>query len=201
MSNVTIKDILTLPDNTLLDSVQGTVTEVYQQRHVRGDKVVQDAKLRDGTGAEVKLAVWDHPPIDTYKGREVIIQSGPKGGLKVQLDTYRQPHANTISASKTATFQFLEVHHAQNGTTASANLGVRPAPANGVVPQQAASSNPPIVVNGAKVGMSVNNAVLFMTSAGEPFDSTHLHRIASAILKVSVRLENGDIFDPNVTTV
>lgn len=195
MSNITIKEILQLPDNTALESIQGLVTEVYKIREVKGGKTVQDAKLRDGSGAEIKLSVWDHQDISTYKGKEVIISSGPKGGLKVQLDTYRQPHVNTISVSRTGTFQYLQVHQAQTGAPVSANQPVSAPVA------QVSSGGPvgghgsgPVVVNGAKIGMVLNNACLFLTSAGEPFNVDRVHEIASELLKLSTKLENGELY-------
>ena len=189
-----IKDILTLPDKTELTQVQGLVTEVYAQREVKGGKTVQDAKLRDATGAEIKLSVWDHPKIDTYKGREVIIQAGPKGGLVVKLDTYRQPYVNTLSVSKMSTFQNLEVHRAQNGQAPEkhdAPAGNQAGTGSSSVPH---SSSGTTVVNGAKIGMAINCSVEFMTAQGEPFDENRVWELASQLINVSNKLERGEFY-------
>jgi hypothetical protein len=184
-----IKEILTLPDKTELTQVQGLVTEVYAQREVKGGKTVQDAKLRDGTGSEIKLSVWDHPKIDQYKGREVIIQAGPKGGLVVKLDTYRQPYVNTLSVSKMSTFQNLEVHHAQNGAPKDQH------PAGAGTPAGAAPvDGPKVVVNGAKIGMVINCSVEFMTAQGEPFTEDRVWELASQLINVSNKLERGEFY-------
>jgi hypothetical protein len=186
MNNLSIGEILALPDNSAIDAVQGRVTEVYDQRQVKGGKTVQDAKLVDGGGKEIKLAIWDHPDCSIYKGREVILKSGPKGGLKVVYDTYKQRNTNYISVSRGCTFQYLEVHSAAAG---------KPAPESANYNQVVGPLPAPSVHNGAKVGMAVNNAVNFMTSAGEQFDAEKLHWIASEILKVSVKLEAGELKD------
>src|SRR5688572_18875637 len=170
MSNITIKEILSLADGTLLDSLQCEVKKVFKQREVKGGKTVQDAMVRDGTGAEVKIAVWDHPPIDTYEGRQVIIQSGPKGGLKVVLDTYNNKNINYVSVSKTGTFQFLEVHQAQTGGAGAPATNGHPMPApvgSGASSGACSGNSGTIVVNGAKVGMTLNNACQFLIGKGE----------------------------------
>lgn len=115
MSNITIKDVMNLPDGSMIPSIQGQLAEVYERRVTNTGKGVQDAKLRDASGLEVKLSIWDHPDCTPMKGREVIVQSGPKSALKVKFDDYKKPGKNTLSVSGTCTFQFLEVHHAQNG--------------------------------------------------------------------------------------
>jgi hypothetical protein len=112
---ITIKEVLTLPSDSMIPSIQGQMVEVYERRMTKTQKPVQDARLRDASGAEIKLSIWDHPDCALYKGREVIIQSGPKSALKVKFDDYKKPGVNTLSVSGTCTFQFLEVHHAQNG--------------------------------------------------------------------------------------
>lgn len=194
MNSTTIAQVLAMPDKSHLDCVQGTITEVYKSRQVAG-KSVQDAKLKDGSG-EIKLTLWDRPDHSMYKGRDVIIQAGPKGGLTVKFDGYQNKNVNTISVSAGCTFQFLEVHKAQTGTAAGSVASGAAVSQSSASSTSGASSNTggctPIVVNGAKVGMCVNNAVLFMTTAGEAFDADKLFQIASEILKVSVRLENGE---------
>jgi hypothetical protein len=207
MSVTSIPTILTLPNNCPIESVQGTIVEVYKGRNVAGGKHVQDAKLRDGSGAEIKLTIWEHPDISTFKGRDVIIQSGPKGGLKVQLDTYRQPHVNTISVSKTGTFQYLEVHNAQTGgqgntPAVSPNAagasggsgGVQGASGREIGPAGAGGSGVgAITVNGAKVGMALNNACQFLVAKGVPFSSEKVFEVASELIRLSNKMEKGEL--------
>lgn len=185
MNTVTIKDALKLPDKCPIDSIQGQVTEVYKQREITGGKVVQDAMLRGGDGSEIKLTAWDHGDLSPYKGKDVVISAGPKGGLVVKFDSYKDRNVNTLSVSKMVTFQVVA------GGPVSAN----PSPSDGKTTYLPGTSAPAptTVVNGAKIGMCVNNAVLFMTEAGIPFEEAKLHEIASGILRVAIRLENGDI--------
>lgn len=189
MNNTTIAQILALPDGTPIDSVQGHVTEVYKQRTITGGKTAQDAKLRDGTGAEIKVTIWEHPDCSTYKGRDVIIQSN-KNGLKVKFDNYRPPGVNTLSVSKTCTFQFLEVHRAQTGGVPAPTTPVPQAASPGPVGGHGSGS---IVLNGAKVGMVLNNACLFLTNAGKAFNSDEVHEIASELIRLSNKLEQGEL--------
>jgi hypothetical protein len=197
MNNTTIAQVLTLPDGTAIDSLQGSVTEVYKARTVSGGKSAQDIKLRDGTGAEVKCTVWEHPELSIYKGKDVIIQSN-KNGLKVKFDNYRPPGTNTVSVSKTCTFQFLQVHHAQTG--GSTPVGNPPASEGASGRGAASPSNPTgpatIVVNGAKVGMAINNSCQFLVAAGEKFSPDRVHEIASELIRLSNKMEQGELAEP-----
>jgi hypothetical protein len=186
MNNTSITQILSMPPGSTVDSVQGTVVDVYKQRTIPSGKTVQDGKLKDGTGAEIMFSVWEHDDISTYKGREVIISGGPKSIMKVELDKFKDRNVNKLSVSRTCTFQFLEVHRAQTGTPA-------PAPTTRA---EGPSTPAPILVNGAKIGMAINNAVSFMTSAGEPFSSDRLWQVASEIVLISNKMEMGEIAPP-----
>jgi len=185
MNTVTIGSVLSLPDKCPIDSIQGLISEVYNKRDVNGGKSVQDAILKDGTGASIKLSAWEHGDLSVYKGKEVIIQAGPKGGLTVKLDTYKKPNVNTLSMSRLVTIQVVA------GGAVSANPS--PSETKTTYLPSAAATAPTTVVNGAKIGMCINCATQFMTEAGIPFDETKIHEVASAILRVSIRLENGDI--------
>lgn len=193
MNTTTIGQVLSMPDKSALDCVSGTITEVYKIRNVNG-KNVQDAKLKDGTG-EIKLTVWDHPDISMYRGQDVIIQTGPKGGLTVKYDGYQNRNVNTISMSKFCTFQKLQVHQAQTGGAVAAQPNHAPSGSAGGC-SGGAANNPsgpvPIVVNGAKVGMALNNACQFLVAAGETFNVERVHSIASEIIRLSTKMENGE---------
>lgn len=185
MNIVSIEDIAKLPKGTALEAVQASVSKVYPPRTVSGGKAVQNLQLRSGSGTEIKLTAWEHSDLAMYEGREVVIQSGPKGGLKVDIDTYKGRNTNYISASRMATFQVV------SGGTPAAQPAVA---ATNPTPAPVAANA--VVINGAKVGMCINNAVLFMTQAGEAFDAKRLHGIASEILRVSQKLENNELSEP-----
>lgn len=168
-----------MPDKSGVSQISVTVLKVYDQKNTSTGKVCQDARIRDASG-EIKLTVWDHPDIKMYEGKEVIIQAGPKGGLTVKYDNFNNRNTNTLSMSKFCTFQLLQVAQAQSSAGTSA-------PAQQYQPAQ----EPKVVINGAKVGMSINVASQFMIEAGELFSSKRLHELASAIIKVSNDMENG----------
>jgi hypothetical protein len=182
MSHTSIAQILKLDPKTTLSEVQGLVTDVWKARTVAGGKVVQDIHLKDATGAEIDASVWGHEDLSTYKGKEVFINAGNKGKIEVQFDTYKERYKNKLSVSATCTFQHLAVHAAQAGTPAPAKL-----------PVAAATGPAPVVVNGAKVGMAINNACQFLVSQGAPFSPLAVHRIASELIRLSNQMENGDL--------
>lgn len=184
MNYPTIAEVLKMADGSGLPGIVAKITEVYKSRNVAGGKTVQDAKAKDGTGAEIKLSIWDHPDCSTYKDREVIIQSGPKGGLKVVFNDYKGANVNTLSVSRGCTFQLVEVHRAQTGTPVAA---AAPAPA------PAAREDNPNAIRGDKVGMAIKCAVEFMAAGGEPFNSKKLHEVSSEIIRISNRLEKGEL--------
>ncbi len=185
--STSIAQLLTYPNKTPVDAVQGQIVEVYKGKIVSNGKHCQEAKIRDAAGTETKLTVWEHDDISTYKGRDVILQSGARGGLTVNHNTWNGATTVGISASKTATFQFLEVHRANTGQPATAPTTATTT--TNAHPTQAAT----VVVNGAKVGMSINCATEFMVKAGEAFSEQRIWEIASALIRVSNRMETGDL--------
>lgn len=189
MNTVSISTALTLPDGCPIESLQAQVSEVYKQREVAGGKIVQDALLVDGTGTQIKLCAWDHGDLSVYKGKEVILQAGLKGGLKVKVNTYKKPQVNEVSASKMVTFQVI------SSGTAPAPQSANPGrtEASGANYDKGASSALPVVVNGAKIGMAINCATEFMVKAGQEFDEKVMWETASAIVRISNRMEQGDI--------
>ncbi len=189
MNTVTIASILSLPDGCPIESLQAQVVEVYRQREVSGGKVVQEALLRDGTGAQVKLSAWDHADLSVYQGKEVIIQAGLKGGLKVKLNTYKKPGTNEVNASKMVTFQVI----ASGAAPAPQSSNPSPSATMDTPRPSQACQGPTIVVNGQKVGMSLNCATEFMVKAGQAFDEKTMWEIASGIIRISNRMEQGDI--------
>jgi hypothetical protein len=200
MNSTTIAQVLTMPDKSAIDSISGTMVEVYKARTVTGGKTAQDAKLRDGTGSEIKLTLWDRPDHSMYKGREVIIQAGPKGGLVVKFDGYQQRNVNTLSVSAGCTFQYLEVHNAQTGGAVSAPAASAHTGASGEAgghSGRAANGQgqaaPIMVNNGAKVGMALNNACQFLVAAGEQFSVARVNEIASELIRLSNRMEQGEL--------
>jgi hypothetical protein len=175
-----------LKDKDSIDAVQGRISRVFPARSPRG-KTVQDAEIQDASGNTIKMSVWEHPDLKPLEGMEVILQSGPRGGVQVKWDDYKK--TNVLSVNKSGTFQKLAVHQAQTGGVAA------PAQTTNTVPTSNHTSAVPAttVVNGAKVGMALNNATLFMTNATEPFNKDRLFEIASEFVRISNRMEKGEL--------
>lgn len=173
-----------MPNQTNLVGLVGRVDKVFKQRNVSGGKTVQDLMLVSA-GSEIKITAWDHPDCSVYEGKEVIIQQGPKGGLTLKDDNYKGNISKVVWMSSKCTFQLVEVHRAMGGAV--------PAPSQHVA--ASAPQAPSVGFHGAKVGMAINNAVLFMTNAGTPFNAAELHCIAGEIIKVSEKLERGEFLE------
>lgn len=178
--NTPLNQIANLPDGCPLTEINGTVVAVYERRTIAGGKSVQNAELSDGT-TKVRLTVWGHEDISVYKDRVVVLTAGPKGGLTVKEDEYKGNKRKVISASATCQFQFLEVHNA-----------AKPA---GATPAASAQASHPVVavpqVNGAKVGMAINNAIVLLQN--EPYDIKKVAQVASDIIRLSHWLEAGNL--------
>lgn len=173
----TIAEITKHPAGTKFPSIQGRVLEVRPQRTVGQGKTVQDGIIQDGTG-QIKFSAWETRDLSCYVGKEVTIDGGLKGSVVVKIDTYKGANTPTLSISSTCVWTVL----ASGGTAPVASPAASPAPAVAAP-----------AVRGEKVGMAINNAVNFMTSAGEPFDAKRLATIASEIIKVSKWLEEGHL--------
>lgn len=185
MNYPTIAEVLKMPGQTNLVGLVGRVDKVFKQRNVSGGKTVQDLMLVSA-GSEIKIAAWDHPDCSVYEGKEVIIQQGPKGGLTLKDDNYKGNISKVVWMSSKCTFQLVEVHRAMGGSVSNAATNAHPA---------AAPHAPVTGFHGAKVGMAINNAVLFMTNAKIPFNPAELHCIAGEIIKVSEKLERGEFLE------
>lgn len=179
--NTPLSQIANLPDGCPLTEINGTVVAVYERRTIAGGKSVQNAEISDGS-TKVRLTVWGHEDISVYKDRVVVLTAGPKGGLTVKEDEYKGNKRKVISASATCQFQFIEVHNA-----------AKPAGSTPVAaPVQA--SHPVVAtpqVNGAKVGMAINNAIALLQN--EPYDIKKVAQVASDIMRLSHWLEAGNL--------
>lgn len=178
--NTPLSQIANLPDGCPLTEINGTVVAVYERRNIAGGKSVQNAEISDGT-TKVRLTVWGHEDISVYKDRVVVLTAGPKGGLTVKEDEYKGNKRKVISASATCQFQFIEVHNA-----------AKPA---GAAPAAPAQYSHPVIsapqVNGAKVGMAINNAIALLQN--EPYDIKKVAQVASDIMRLSHWLEAGNL--------
>ena len=176
--NTPLSQVASLPDGCPLTEITGTITAVYERRTITGGKTVQNAEITDN-GTKVRLTVWGHEDISVYKDRAVVITAGPKGGLSVKEEEYKGNKKKVISMSASCQFQFLEVHSAKSG-------GAAPV-AHAATPVAVAAPQ----INGAKVGMAINNAVQLLQN--EPYDIKRIAQVASDIMRLSMWLESGNL--------
>lgn len=182
-----IKDIAALPDKTTIDELQVTVTEVYPASDFQG-KSVQNVKLSDGTG-EIKASLWEHPDATPLKGREFILHSsksgnGRFGGVSVKASTNPKYPGNTLSVSKSGVFQHVEVHQSQSGEAPSGH-----AKASSPSPEGSKAT----YISGQTVGMAIKCACDSLTQAGTGLEPDAVWKIASDIIRVAKKLENGEL--------
>lgn len=183
MSYPSIDELMSLPDKTQIQGFSGKVERVFEKK---AGKVPQNMIISCG-GKEMRCAVWDHPDCSVYEGKEVIILPGGRGGLAISDNDYQGKVTRKLSISKSCTFQVVAVHAAAPAQRALGGAS------GGTILPTPASSQPSPVIRGEKVGMAINNAILIMTEQGVPFSGEELHKYASEIIKVSQRLEAGEL--------
>lgn len=186
MSITPLNTIITLPEKCPLQEVQGNMIEVYEVKDFNG-KNKQNFKIKDASGAIVSATAWAHDDVSFYKGKDVIIKAGPKGGLSV--NNYQGKPG--ISVSSTCTFQTV-------------NGGAAPAPKPTQAPTEIGNvvttilshpaNNP--TIPGVTIGMAINNACQSLTAQGLPLTKGSVWQLASMLVKVSRHMEQGRLYAP-----
>ncbi len=188
MSTYTITQILGLPDKCPIPQIQGKVTAAFEIKQIN-NKSKQDFILEDTTGASIRVSLWGHnADANFYKGKEVILQAGGKGGLSVNVYNGK----TNLNMSASCTFQMLAVHQAQTGTSGPSTTGV----IEGTTVNVAVTGNPsdPKPINGVTIGMAINNSCQSLTAMGEPLTKKRIWELASMIVGVSQHMEKGNLF-------
>ncbi len=186
MSITSLATIITLPEKCPMQEVQGIMVDVYEAKEVNG-KPKQDFYLKDASGTRVKGAAWGHDDISFYKGKEVIIKCGAKGGLSV--NNWQGKPGFSVSAS--CTFQSIAGGSSPVAAPAATTTPTEAQkPAN--APQTASAGVSGVrPIPGVTVGMAVNNACASLTEAGVPLSKGAIWKTASMIIKVAAQLEQG----------
>ena len=165
-------------------------------------------ELEDIAGAKIRVTVWDHPDMTEHKGKEYVFHAGKSGkGLEVRHGSFTSKQSgqtvNTVelSMSKAGQMQYVEVYKAQNPAS-----GATPSPAAtevAVSPSRPIGSAP-MPINGAKVGMAINNAISLIVADNKQFADTkalmhHVGVLSSDIIKLSNWLESGKLYHDEPT--
>lgn len=188
MSYPTIAEVKKLPAKSPVAGVQGRVSDIGQRRRIPSGAFVQEFILTSA-GEEISVSAWNHNDLGVYNGQEVIIQESPKGGLKTEFDKYK--NGAKLSVSERCTFQIVEVYR---GNQAQSSQALHPPGASSYPGAQP-------TLRGEKVGMLMNNACLFLTTAGEAFNKEKVFLVAKELLEVSNALEAGkDSLSPKEAT-
>lgn len=207
----TIPQILTWPDQAVVDATQVVVSGVYDRKErsgAHGPYTVQNAEVSDVAGNKMRISVWNHPDISSLKGKEVILHSnqrkGKLAGVKVKHGSYKNKNSEEVKTvelevSKDGTFQYVEVYKANNGDsspstapTPSAATQTSPAPSSGSTGHQNR-------IHGASVGMAINQACTYLIHHGEELNPKEVFRIASGLVKVAQHMEDGHLYEDKKT--
>ena len=180
-----LSQIINLPEKCPLQEIQGVVSAVYELVTNEAGKTRQNLAIKDSSGLVVKATAWSHDDLSFYKGKDVIIKSGPKGGLTV--NNYQGKPG--VSISGTCTFQTVAGGQAPQAP-AAANSSRSAAPAN---TNTAPAARP--AVQGQTIGMAINNACNSLTSQGLPLTKESIWKLASVIVSVAQAMEAGKIHE------
>lgn len=180
MATTPLNKIAELPDKCPLESIEGKVINVYELKSING-KPKQDFEIQDAAGIKVRCSAWEHDDLSLYKGFNVIINTGPKGGLTIN----EWNNKKSVNLSKTCTIQKIQVGAPQ-----------APAPVASQATTAAAGkpSNSPIL--GQTIGMAINNACNYLTSTNQPLTKQSLWQTASIIVEVAKHMEAGNLWKP-----
>lgn len=179
----TIAEIREFPNETKVAEVSGTLVNVYERRAVRGPSgSVQNGTLKDSSGAEIEIAVWGHQDITPLKGKEVVVTDA-QGGMKRKDDTYQGKTKRVLSLNRSSVFQVLD------------SGGAKSVPSTMTATAQPATPRA-TVVSGQTIGMAINNAAADYQTAGEFADEEKIFQRASMYIRVSQRMDKGEIYHP-----
>lgn len=200
MPTPAIKDILSYPNATPIEAIQAKIAQVYEYKPYKGDyepTTVQSIVLEDATGS-IRCSVWGHPDLTEHKGQEYVFGSGRKNkGLVLTHGKGQYAGKVELKMSNAGTLQHVAVYNAGRPAEAVSEpaKGSNQAPVGQETRQAAKSPYTPI--NGAKVGMALNNAVLMLNASGLPYGMREIQEKALDIIRLSNDLESGRIqIDP-----
>jgi hypothetical protein len=140
---VTIKQIMSWPDQTPVDAIQLRIVGAYEHRArsgANGPYTVQNADAEDAAGDKIRISVWNHPDISPMKGKMVVVHSnagrgGKSSGVKVKHGSYEkngQPVQTVeLEVSKSGAFQFVEVYNNNNPKDKAPDVKPNDTPAQG----------------------------------------------------------------------
>jgi len=207
MTITPIATILTWPNGTPVEATSGTIVSVYEYNTINtkyGPKTKQNAMLKDASGNQIRIEAWEHPDMTPLKDKALVLQNKGKGGVMVKHDSYKDKTTILLSVGKAGVFQHVEVFQSANPDASKAPSASNPEPLNAGQSQVTHKPSDGLktqatAVNGAKVGMALNNAVLLLTHGDKIGHAAHeeilkeLSYTASEIIELSNWLESGHL--------
>ncbi len=184
-----------MPANSDIQEIQGVIVGVEPRKVGEGAKryTLQKALLRELSGAEIVLTVWNHDPIDPLVGQELMVIGQGAGSITVVHDTFKGRTKVELKVQKSAQFHTLAT---------GARIQADKSPAKAVpspVEQRSATNNaymPPKAsgaynAEGARLGMAMKLAGDYLISVGGDKDSfpVALKALTREIVKISRELE------------
>lgn len=186
MSNTTLLEISTMPDEAWINSDVHCIVDVQQPRMSKAGKPFYPIKLTDPDDASapvINTTVFQDP--SKFHGK-VCVLSG-KGNKKTSYNNNAQ-----IAVGKNGFFKIVgdaapsTPAPVARGAAASAPRPTAPAP---IAATRAATMS---TVNGQTVGMAINNANLHLMHHNIMLSEESLWEAAKVFLRVSGRFERGE---------
>ncbi len=187
-----ISQIQTFPHKTPIDAVQGKLVGVYEYKPFTGKydpTTIQSAELQDIAGSKIRIEVWGHTDLTELKGKDVVISANKPGAITVKHNSYtkegKEIKSVGLSVTKAAVFQLVHIQ-ASNPESKPANEAGK---SQGEAP--AMPSKP--FINGATIGMAINQACANLTHMGMALDPDKVWKIASGLVRVAQKMDQGDL--------
>lgn len=201
----TIAQIRTYPNKAPVEAFQAKIVAVYEYRKMPskfgpGDTSAQNIELADIAGNKIRATVWEHPDLTEHKGKEYVFHAGRNGkGIEVRHGAYKNKTTGQevatveLSISKAGQLQYVEVYRANNPAAGVPEAAKAPDSAGATQGSPSPHKAAPMPINGAKVGMAINNAVQLMVAADIEYSRDALKKVAKEIIEVSNELENPEV--------
>lgn len=198
--NLSLKDVCAMGPGESVTQTKGTLKAVFKYctgKGQDGNGTFQGAVLSDGP-SEIKLKVWDRDDLTPLKGKQVWVISGTDSrngkliGLGIEEDEYQGKVSNVLVVKSKA--QIVRADTPDNPQRADdGDLG--PQPKTQSSPQRPSPKPPrdnwqPL---GATVGMAINNACANLTARSCVLSPNDVWEMASDLIRVSRRLEQGTL--------
>jgi hypothetical protein len=214
-SPITVAQAKSFPVGTPIPCIVGTLASVYEYKQNVGkfQSTLQNAVLRDSSGADIRLVIWGHSDYSDRRGQPVrlvgVMEKG-KCSTTTKENSYNGKTTIELAVSKASIFLFPD---SQFPASSSDDQDV-PAPTQTPQKPTAVTGHSPVTavanptggqfVNGATVGNCMKMAVEIWIAQSKldemPDDHfiQKIHKTAGDLIQVSKKLEHGHFCEEDI---